>query len=99
MAVSFAHIYNKYQYSVRFREIPILPHSIEKALSGALLSGVLLIANTLSAINYADFKDMHKEIINSVHIVRFPCTRDFGDAYFNVRNESLTNSELFKYIV
>ena len=34
--------HNKYQYNVRFREIPILPHNTETALTRATLSGVLL---------------------------------------------------------
>ena len=42
MAVSFAHIYNMHQYSVRFRRGPILPRNTETALSGGALSGVLL---------------------------------------------------------
>ena len=34
MAVPFAHLYKKYQYSVRFREIPLLPSNTETAVSG-----------------------------------------------------------------
>ena len=38
MAVSFAHIYNKYQNRIRFREIPILSPSTEISLSGVAIS-------------------------------------------------------------
>ena len=37
MAISFAHIYNSYEYSVRFWETPSIPLYIETALSGVLL--------------------------------------------------------------
>ena len=42
IAVSFAHIFNKSQYNVRFREIPMLLRNTEIVLNGAELSGVIL---------------------------------------------------------
>ena len=41
MAIIFAHICNKYQYSVQFTGTPILQRNTETALSRAALEGVL----------------------------------------------------------
>ena len=42
-------IYDKYQYNVLFRKIPILARNTETALSGVALSGVLLyMMNTIN---------------------------------------------------
>ena len=37
MAIALAQIYNRHQYSVRFRRIPTTQRNIETALSGVLL--------------------------------------------------------------
>ena len=49
MAVSFANIYNKYQYNVRFRGIPIrvLARNTETSLSMVLLCKCYLFETTL----------------------------------------------------
>ena len=48
MALSFAHIYDKFQDSVRFREISILPRNTETVLSRTALIGVALSGTAIS---------------------------------------------------
>ena len=46
----FFYTYNKYQYNVRFREIPILLRNTETVLSGTALRGAAFSGAALSGV-------------------------------------------------
>ena len=57
MVVLLPHIYNKDEYTVRFRGIPILSRTTEIALSRAVLSMVILYNKKMKLLIATAFKE------------------------------------------